>query len=530
MRIIILFIHTTRYRITGDTMDRDPTGSSGNKSDDVVRGEERFMRWKDWQDLEQGTRYARLRSSIDAVFSDSLMIALSLILIPVILIPFVIEIPPSGQIVLTTINGAILAVFILEYIFKLTLAENHWQFFANPWHLLDLFIIAAPIAGILSGSFQTVTGSFRLLRLIQLSRSAALGTRAYSRQEPGPDLNAHTGDTPAQGCMIRILYPASVSGEWITRELRDLPDTEHIIRADSADGITKWYDFTLVQEADLPKISRFTGVSVSLLDEAFRERAFPWARSHRNYAAVYLKIRESRRNPDNPRQILIAWRWILIVSKDHTLLTLSAMAPRASDLIARQALSAHETLTPAEISYRFFEDALSRIEETLRAIEDELEYTGSLPISEQPASFLPATFRLKKESIRIHSWLLHTRDVLNSIVNGKVSLHGMEDGSRFAALLDRASYLYDISNDITENVSSLTDYYFNATSFQMGRVMKLIAVLSALTIIPTVVGSLLGSNLEGNPWPISLAQIVVVVGIAMLATAWVYYRLGWLKT
>jgi len=44
------------------------------------------------------------------------------------------------------------------------------------------------------------------------------------------------------------------------------------------------------------------------------------------------------------------------------------------------------------------------------------------------------------------------------------------------------------------------------------------------------VGSLLGANLEGTPWPISLAQIVLIVGIAMLATAWVYYRLGWLRT
>ena len=101
---------------------------------------------------------------------------------------------------------------------------------------------------------------------------------------------------------------------------------------------------------------------------------------------------------------------------------------------------------------------------------------------------------------------------------------------RFSALLDRASYLYDISDDTTENVSSLTDYYFDATSFQMSRVMKLIAVLTALAIIPTIVGGLLGANLMGNPWPISLAQMVTIVGIAMIATAWVFYRLGWFKS
>lgn len=513
-------------------MNQEPTDRScRDGSSGAVRGEERFMRWKDWQDLEQDTRCARYRRIIDAIFTDNLMIVLSLILIPVLLVPFFVEISPAGQIVLDTIDGAILAVFILEYSLKLALAENRRQFLLNPWHILDLFIIAAPVAGILIGAFQTVTGSLRLLRLLRLTRSAALGTRAYSRQEAGSDVGAGIPAVPVQDCTVRLLYPASggTPAEWSLRDLHELPEANCTTSPGTAQECMKWYDFTLVQPADLPRISRLTGVSGGLLDEALRERAFPWARSHRNYAAVYLKIRESRRNPADPRQILIAWRWLLIVSRDHTLLTFSALPPQSPDLIALEAVSAQDTLTPAEITYRFIQDALSRMEETLRSIEDELEYTGSLPISEQPASFFSATFRLKKESVRIHSWLLHTRDVLNSIVTGKVVLHGMEDGSRFSALLDRASYLYDISDDITENVSSLTDYYFNATSFQMGRVMKLIAVLSALTIIPTIVGSLLGSNLEGNPWPISLAQIVVIVGIAMLATAWIYYRLGWLK-
>jgi Mg2+ and Co2+ transporter CorA len=513
-------------------MGQDPKDSAHQyEGGGAADGEERFMRWKDWQDMEQGSRRPRLQRSIDAIFSDYLMIALSLVLIPVLLIPFFVEISPAGQVVLGTLDSAILVIFILEYTLKLAFAENRREFFINPWHILDLFIIAAPVAGILAGAFQTVTGSLRLLRLLRLARSAALGTRVYARTESGSDQDTDTSTVRAQECTVSILYPApaGTGRTWLARELRELPDADRTIPTGLPEGVMKWYDFTSVTPADLPNISRLTGVSVSLLSEALRERAFPWARSHRTYAAVYLKIRESRHNPANPRQILIAWRWILIVSKDHTLLTFSALPPQAPALIAKDALLEHDTLTPAEITYRFFQDALSRMEETLRSIEDELEYTGSLPISEQPASFFSETFRLKKESVRIHSWLLHTRDVLNSIVTGKVVLHGMEDGSRFSALLDRASYLYDISDDITENVSSLNDYYFNATSFQMGRVMKLIAVLSALTIIPTVVGSLLGSNLEGNPWPISLPQIVVIVGIAMLATAWVYYRLGWLR-
>ena len=94
--------------------------------------------------------------------------------------------------------------------------------------------------------------------------------------------------------------------------------------------------------------------------------------------------------------MFITWKWILIVSKDHQLLTFSTSPLHAPNLIAFETLASSKTITPAEITYRFFQDALSEIEETLRAIEDELEYTGSLPISEQPATSSPATFSSKK--------------------------------------------------------------------------------------------------------------------------------------
>jgi len=36
-------------------------------------------------------------------------------------------------------------------------------------------------------------------------------------------------------------------------------------------------------------------------------------------------------------------------------------------------------------------------------------------------------------------------------------------------------------------------------------------------------------NLIGNPWPATLLQMVSVVALVMLMTAWVYYNIGWLK-
>jgi hypothetical protein len=50
-----------------------------------------------------------------------------------------------------------------------------------------------------------------------------------------------------------------------------------------------------------------------------------------------------------------------------------------------------------------------------------------------------------------------------------------------------------------------------------------------MTMIPTLIGDLLGTNLVGNPWPATLLQMITLVGLLMLFTAWIYYNLGWLQ-
>ena len=155
-------------------MDPDQTSISSYKTEDGESGEEQFMRWKDWQEREQSLRFLKIRNSIDAIFSEGLMIAVSLILIPVLLIPDLVPVPPEVQLVFDTLNGTILVIFILEYAFKLAFAENRWQYARNPWHILDLIIIILPIAGILAGTMQQVTGAFRLLRLLRLIRIPSL--------------------------------------------------------------------------------------------------------------------------------------------------------------------------------------------------------------------------------------------------------------------------------------------------------------------------------------------------------------------
>jgi Mg2+ and Co2+ transporter CorA len=96
-------------------------------------------------------------------------------------------------------------------------------------------------------------------------------------------------------------------------------------------------------------------------------------------------------------------------------------------------------------------------------------------------------------------------------------------------LSDTADYLYETVNKVREGVLSLIELHLNVVSFEMNRVMRVLAVVSVLGLIPAVVGGLLGMNLSGNPWPLTLPQVTFAVGMRMLTCLHFFVAKGWLR-
>ncbi len=96
--------------------------------------------------------------------------------------------------------------------------------------------------------------------------------------------------------------------------------------------------------------------------------------------------------------------------------------------------------------------------------------------------------------------------------------------------MDEASYLHETASNARDNLQSLVDLYINTTSYQMNKVMRLIAVITSLGILPAIILGALGTNIAGNPWDIQLWQVFLGLGISMLALGWIFYRLGWMKS
>jgi len=47
--------------------------------------------------------------------------------------------------------------------------------------------------------------------------------------------------------------------------------------------------------------------------------------------------------------------------------------------------------------------------------------------------------------------------------------------------------------------------------------------------VPTLVGQMLGMNLLDSPWPYYLWQILIITLAVMLAIAYLFRQLGWMR-
>jgi Mg2+ and Co2+ transporter CorA len=186
---------------------------------------------------------------------------------------------------------------------------------------------------------------------------------------------------------------------------------------------------------------------------------------------------------------------------------------------------------PARMTCAFLRTILDRQEELVGHFERDLRAAEEVPVHESRPEFFARTFRLKKELSAAQSDLWRLKGMLNALAEGRFRLPGVEkelDGF-FRALANDSDYLYETVVNLREGLLSVIDLHLNVVSFEMNRVMRVLAVVSVLGLLPAVVGGLLGMNLSDNPWPLTLPQVTFGVGLGMVLCLYLFFVKGWLR-
>lgn len=432
------------------------------------------------------------------------------------LIPMLYDLRPATGVALESGQWFIVGLFGVEYLVALAYAPDRKGFLLNPWRILDFLTIAIPLVTILP-NVSNLLRSSPALRLVRLARVLALGLRASGvvvRQEAHQEVVPRVG--PVEVAVLRggdLQEPRPAS--W-----------EECLRWAKAPG-PQWYHVSNLGSAQLRNMAAAVGIPPSYLESQLFGASYPHIETTDRHAALFLWFPELR--PGEP----VERNGLLLLASAEGMLTLSRRSTGLLRAVTEAAAGGGPAQAPfvMRMIWIFLRAVLDRNEEMVGGFEAELRTLEEVPVRESRPQFFEQTFRLKKELSAAQSDLWRLKGVLAALAESRVRLPG-EAGQQaevLRSMAEDADYLYETVVNTREGLLSLIDLHLNVVSFEMNRVMRVLAVVSVLGLIPAVVGGLFGMNLADNPWPFTLPQVSFGVCLGMVLSLYLFLVKGWLR-
>lgn len=408
-----------------------------------------------------------------------------------------------------------MGTFALEYAFSLARARDRKAFLLSGWRILDLLIVLLPLASLLwqESDALRVSPALRLIRVVLFSaRLGGVVTRGPAAALAVPEV------VPLTVSVLRAGEPPrAASWDEVARGLRSKGQ--------------EWFHASGVERTHMDFISLEAGVSSAFLSQILTETAYPRVEVYDRFTALFTWVPSVEWEGENPR---VDRRGLLVLAADDGVLTL---AQRSMPIQEEVAGSIDELgfAPSAMFSNRAILGILKNVLRRYESVAGQLEHGARslelVPVRESRPAFLERTFRLQRQISMVKSDLWRLKGVLAAIAEGRLPFHGIDSDGRsvLRVLADEASYAYETAFNTREALLSLIDLHLNVVSFEMNKVMRLLAVVSALGLIPTIVGGLLGMNLRESPWPLTLAQVSFAVSMGMASLLYVFLVKGWLR-
>lgn len=225
---------------------------------------------------------------------------------------------------------------------------------------------------------------------------------------------------------------------------------------------------------------------------------------------------------------------VLLVASANSLLSISRRSTRVIEKMqvpAPTAVGEGDAPFAPQMVGLVLEHVMRQNERLVEAFEQELRALEDVPVRESRPGFFERSFKVKKELSAAQGDLWRLKTVLADLGNGRARLPGAGEGGSelFRRLSANAEYHYDTIINTREEVLSVIELHLNIVSFDLNRVMRVLAVVSVLGLIPAVIGGLFGMNLMDNPWPFTLPQVAFAITFGMVTCRYFFFVKGWLR-
>jgi len=455
-------------------------------------------------------------SKLAPLFNGNVMGFLALVAFATALGPIVFDVSSEAERGLTVLEWVLVSTFAAEFCIQGAVAKDRLKWIKNPWRIVDALTILGPVAALLPQVSDLASGSL-MLRILRVGRAVAFGTRASSvkvRTRHGAD------DTPPETKpTVRVIRAGG--------DLHPVGFDSNSCLAWTQEPGQSWFHASSLSLDDFEKFALAAGVSPEELKQVRREDVSAKLRGGTPYATLALQI-PTVIESDSPHATQIHRDRLLAVITDRNVLT----ATTSSFDLQKNAEGQLKAVPPMSFPARVISAILSLVCERSHSVAQLLDAEAHrLDDPDVGRDFLPKSYELRREITTAAFEMKHLTVVVRALADGKTTLGGSNlKGEAYldGLLLDTESLLEAVDKT-KEDLKALIDLHFNKKSFEMNSIVKLLTVVSFLALIPSIAGGLLGMNVAGNPWPVTLGQVAFCVAMVMATALYVFAAKGWLR-
>ncbi|MGC8744942.1 MAG: CorA family divalent cation transporter [Verrucomicrobiia bacterium] len=460
-----------------------------------------------------------IKNGFSVLLSETLLGFLAIVSVALTIAPSIFNLSDHIQFVIEAVQWCIIGLFGIEYFYGLATTADKKSYLKNGWKLIDLGTFLIPLLTVIPG----VSDFFRsalLLRLIRLSRVVALGLRATGIVTRKEEKQKYEFQSKGE---VRITLlkdktsgaPKSISWE----EFLKITESQSPV----------FFNISNISKEEAAVISKKFGLGDNFLDLHLFSTAYPHLETVKDNLALFLWFPKLLSGGRVERDA------VLLIAVDNVLLTLSKNPTGLVDEIANSTLPAEQfegLPFLQKMLLIILQNVVDKNEVLAGKYEEELRRLEEIPVRESRQQFFEHTFQLKKELSALAADLWRLKRILNEMSGaGELSseLIGDKMRNQIKNLTEDVEYLYETVVNIREGVLSVIELHLNVVSFEMNRVMRVLAVVSVLGLIPGVVGGMLGMNLIDNPWKFTLPQVAFFVVFSMISCLYIFFVKGWLR-
>lgn len=182
----------------------------------------------------------------------------------------------------------------------------------------------------------------------------------------------------------------------------------------------------------------------------------------------------------------------------------------------------------AQVTYIVLLHMLEAYEQHVEEFE---RYTDRLEVAipPWPKKFYSEAFHIRRDVSNLLRLLRHFRIMTESLTRESSYKPFTEEERRLIdTIYDRAVGIEETAEMTLDTIRDMISLHLDTISHDMNMAMRLMAAITAIVALPSVIGSLFGMNLIDNPWPWELWKVSIVASSAALALTVYFAAKGWL--